>query len=71
MRLADKFEATFALLLGKMEVKRSTIILRDMKKGQQQEVPFDGIVDHVIKLLGEKNLDTYTLRDQFAGATDD
>ena len=71
MRLADKFEATFALLLGKMEVKRGTIILRDMKKGQQQEVPFDGIVDHVITLLGEKNLDTYTLRDQFAGPTDD
>ncbi|MFH1444389.1 MAG: histidine--tRNA ligase [Candidatus Peregrinibacteria bacterium] len=71
MRLADKFEAKFALLLGKMEVKRGTIILRDMQKGQQQEVPFDGIIDRVITLLGEKNLDTYTLRDQFEGSTDE
>lgn len=71
MRLADKFEATFALLLGKMEVKRSTIILRDMKAGKQEEVPFEGIIERVIKKLGEKNLDTYTLRDQFQGPTDD
>lgn len=71
MRLADKFEARFALLLGKMEVKRDTIILRDMQKGQQQEVPFAGIVDRVIGMLGEKNLDTYTLRDQFQGTSDD
>ena len=71
MRLADKFEARFALLLGKMEVKRQTIILRDMKAGKQQEVPFPGIIEKVIELLGEKNLDTYTLRDQFMGPTDD
>jgi len=71
MRLADKFEAKFALLLGKMEVKRETIILRDMAAGKQQEVPFAGIIEHVIGLLGEKNLDTYTLRDQFVGPTDD
>jgi histidyl-tRNA synthetase len=71
MRLADKFEATYALLLGKMEVKRSTIILRDMAAGKQQEVPFEGIIEKVIELLGEKNLDTYTIRDQFSGPTDD
>lgn len=71
MRLADKFEARFALLLGKMEVKRNTIILRDMHKGQQQEVPFEGIIERVSGMLGEKNLDTYTIRDQFAGPTDD
>jgi histidyl-tRNA synthetase len=71
MRLADKFEATYALLLGKMEVKRGTIILRDMKAGKQEEVPFEGIIERVAGLLGEKNLDTYTLRDQFQGPTDD
>jgi len=71
MRLADKFEATFALLIGKMEVKRGTVILKDMKAGKQQEVPFEGIIDNVIAMLGEKNLDTYTLRDQFQGPTDD
>jgi len=71
MRLADKFEAKFALLLGKMEVKRETVILKDMTAGKQQEVPFEGIIEKVIELLGEKNLDTYTLRDQFVGPTDD
>ncbi|MEI8230285.1 MAG: histidine--tRNA ligase [Candidatus Peregrinibacteria bacterium] len=70
MRLADKFEARFALLLGKLEVKRATIILRDMKAGKQQEVPFEGIIEHIAKILGEKNLDTYTLRDQFGNIAD-
>jgi histidyl-tRNA synthetase len=64
MRLADKFEARYTLLLGKMEVKDKTIILRDMKAGKQKEMKFDEVVPMVKKLLGEKNLDTYTLKDK-------
>lgn len=65
MRLADKFEAKYALLLGQMEVKAGTIILRDMAAGKQEEIKFDKAVPKIIKLLGEDNLDTYTLKDQF------
>lgn len=65
MRLADKFEARFTLLLGKMEVKEGTIILRDMKAGKQKQIKFAEAVPMIIKLLGEKNLDAYTDKDRF------
>ncbi len=63
MRLADKFEARYTLLLGKMEVLKDKIILRDMKAGKQKEMPLKSVVPTVIKLLGSKNLDTYVLKD--------
>ena len=65
MRLADKFGAKFTLLLGQMEVKAGTIILRDMEAGKQKEMKFDKVVPEIVKLLGPENLDTYVLRDQF------
>ncbi len=63
MRLADKFEARYTLLLGKMEVKEGTIILRDMKAGKQKQMKYKDAIPQVIKLLGADNLDTYTLKD--------
>ncbi len=65
MRLADKFGAKYTLLLGQMEVKAGTIILRDMAAGKQKEIKFDKAVAEVIKLIGKENLDTYVLRDGF------
>ncbi len=63
MRLADKFEARYTLLLGKMEVKEGTIILRDMKAGKQKQMAFKDAVPEIISLLGKENLDTYVMRD--------
>ncbi|MFA6523423.1 MAG: histidine--tRNA ligase [Candidatus Peribacteraceae bacterium] len=71
MRLADKFEAKYALLLGKMEVKEGTIILRDMRAGKQKQIKFDQAIPQVTKLLGEQNLDTYVLRDQIGDVDED
>ena len=65
MRLADKFEARYTLLLGKMEVKEGTIILRDMKAGKQKQIPFEQAIPTIIKMLGDTNLDTYTIHDRF------
>ncbi len=70
MRLADKFEAKFSLVLGQMEVKEGTIILRDMKAGKQKQIAFEKAVPEIVALLGKKNLDTYTLRDSI-GETDE
>ncbi|MEK7136849.1 MAG: histidine--tRNA ligase [Patescibacteria group bacterium] len=64
MRLADKFEARFTLLLGQMEVKANAVILRDMKVGRQHSMPFEKAIPEVVKLLGEKNLDTYAIKDK-------
>ncbi len=64
MRLADKFQSRYTLLLGKLEVKDGTIILKDMQAGKQKQIPYEQAIPEVIRLLGEKNLDTYEIRDQ-------
>jgi len=71
MRLADKFEARYTLLLGKLEVKENTIILRDMKAGKQKQIAFKDAIPQVVDLLGKENLDTYVLRDHIGGETDE
>jgi histidyl-tRNA synthetase len=71
MRLADKFEARYTLLLGKMEVKEGTIILRDMKAGKQKQIKYEQAIPQIIKLMGEKNLDTYVLKDQMGDVDED
>lgn len=71
MRLADKFGAKYALLLGQMEVKDGTIILRDMAAGKQQQIDFKNAIPEIVKLIGKENLDTYTIRDQFGDEVDE
>ncbi len=56
MSLADRLGARYSLILGQIEVKEGTIILRDMERGSQETVPFDGIVDKMAELLGGKKL---------------
>lgn len=60
LKLADKFRVPYTLILGITEVREGTIIIRDMHKGQQKTVPFDRVVDEVVKLIGESNLDFYS-----------
>lgn len=60
MRLADKFEAPYALILGLTEVRENMIILRDMKRGSQKNIAIANVVEEVIKVVGEENLDTYS-----------
>ena len=65
MRLADKFDARYTLLMGQLEVKENKIILRDMAAGKQNSMPFEDAVPKVIELLGgEENLDTYSIKDK-------
>lgn len=59
LRLADKFEADYCLILGQMEVLENTIILRDMKAGKQEIIPFAKTIDKLVKLIGEEELDYY------------
>ncbi len=60
LRLADKFKVPYTLILGITEVREGKIIIRDMSKGQQRFVKMGDAVDEVVKLIGKKNLDTYT-----------
>ena len=60
LRLADKFEVPYTVILGITEVREGTAIIRDMKVGTQKTVPFDDVVDEITKLIGEDNRDMYS-----------
>ena len=56
MSLADRLNARYSLILGAVEVREKTIILRDMVKGSQETIPIEGIVEKVAELVGGKRL---------------
>ncbi len=56
---ADKFGASYALILGDVEVREKKVILRDMHSGVQEVIPIGKAVDKTIKKLGKENLDKY------------
>lgn len=60
LRLADKFDAPYAVLIGITEVREGTAIIRDMEKGIQETVEMDEVVERLVELIGEENLDKYS-----------
>lgn len=61
MRMADRFDADWTLLLGQIEVQEGTIIVRNMKKGSQEIMPYDEVIDEIINRIGPENLDKTTI----------
>ena len=61
MRVADRLQAKYALIMGQIEVQEGTIILRDMVKGSQEILPYESIVDVVAQKIGVKKLDKRNL----------
>lgn len=59
LRLADKFNADYCLIMGQMEVIENTVILRDMASSKQKIVPFDEIMKELTGVIGEDELDYY------------
>lgn len=55
---ASKIDVKYALVMGQMEVHEKKIIVRDMKKGTQEIMPLDSIVDYLVELIGPEHLDT-------------
>lgn len=45
MRLADKMAARFVILLGQDEIAKSVVTLKDMTTGEQEQVPYDRIIE--------------------------
>ena len=70
MRLADRFQAKYCLLLGQMEVKENTIILRDMSAGKQKQLQFDDAIPELLKFIEQDNLDTYSITDKLGEFAD-
>ncbi|QQR83132.1 hypothetical protein IPJ72_04965 [Candidatus Peregrinibacteria bacterium] len=61
MRVADRMQARYSLIMGQIEVQENTIILRDMHRGSQEVVPYDTIVDMVAEKIGGDRLDSKNL----------
>lgn len=60
LRLANKFKAPYAVLIGITEVREGTAIIRNMQKGVQETVKIEKVPEKLLKFIGEKNLDRYT-----------
>jgi histidyl-tRNA synthetase len=61
LEMANKFTADWAVLIGEVEVREGRAILRNMNAGTQEIVPFEGVVERIIDLVGKDTLDTYSL----------
>jgi len=51
LRIADKLEIKFVLILGQKESIDNEIIIREMKTGKQKIIPFKGIIKEVKKRI--------------------
>jgi len=51
LKIADRLQADFVLILGQREALDDTIILRDMKTGAQEIIPLPKIFDEIKKRL--------------------
>lgn len=60
LHIADRFKVPYTVIMGSTEVRDKTAIIRDMKRGSQKVVAMDKVIPELKKLIGEKNLDTYT-----------
>lgn len=60
LRLANKFEVPYAVLMGLTEVREGTAIIRDMERGEQETVDMEDVVERLVELIGEEDLDKYS-----------
>ncbi|MBI2637834.1 MAG: histidine--tRNA ligase [Candidatus Sungbacteria bacterium] len=51
LKIADKSQAEFSLILGQKEAIDGTIIIREMGSGNQEIIPFDRLIDTLKKKL--------------------
>ena len=60
LKLADKFDVPYTILMGVTEVREGAVIIRNMEKGTQEKVKLEDAVSKMIELIGEENLDRYS-----------
>ncbi len=60
LRLADKFQVPWTVIIGITEVREGTAIIRNMSKGTQQTVKMGEVIETLIDLIGEDDMDTYS-----------
>jgi histidyl-tRNA synthetase len=51
LKLADKFKTRYVLIFGQKEAMENTIIIKDMKKGQQESVKLESLIKRLKKKI--------------------
>jgi histidyl-tRNA synthetase len=59
LKKANQLKAKYVAIIGIMEARRGVCQLKNMEKGIQQEVKIADLLDHMVGIIGEKNLDFY------------
>ncbi|VFS64008.1 Histidine--tRNA ligase [Kluyvera cryocrescens] len=49
---ADKWGARVALVLGESEVEQATVVVKDLRSGEQSTVTQEGVAAHLRTILG-------------------
>ena len=50
LKIADKFNVLYTVLIGLTEVRDGTAIIRDMEKGIQETVNFEDVTERLVEL---------------------
>lgn len=59
MKKANQLKAKYVAIIGIMEARRGVCQLKNMEKWIQKEVKLTELLDHMVEIIGEKNLDFY------------
>lgn len=59
LKKANQLKAKYVAIIGIMEARRGVCQLKNMEKWTQKEIKLDELLDHMVEIIGEKNLDFY------------
>ena len=59
LKKANQLKAKYVAIIGIMEARRGVCQLKNMEKWTQKEIKLDELLDHMVEVIGEKNLDFY------------
>jgi histidyl-tRNA synthetase len=54
LRDADREQANWVVIIGEDEISRNIVIFKDMKNGDQRELPLNTAADQIVALLQDK-----------------
>lgn len=55
--MANDFQVKYTILMGEVEVREGMVIVRDMKAGTQESVPYGHVVEILQERIGKEKLD--------------
>jgi len=61
LALAEKFQTSWTIIMGQIEVIEGIAIIRNMKAGSQEIIQYDDILEEIINRIGDDSLDKYSV----------